>query len=352
MPAEEEPLWPEPLGLDAILKNWQERNNDPPWPPLDYIIDHEHDLFTDRQLIEYLSKMSSIQLKAIVVACSNDRGETLLERAVREEKRELATAIIQYGKAQAILTYGQNDASVAAIEEAEKKHNEKKQTEIDQELHKRRKQAAEESAFWMGSLFTQAVENHDIPLLCRMFQGASTVSLFGAREQTPLEAISRVLPRMADLRMDDAVLEALRIGEYNGGGFIRCLDPRWPPFAEIKETKAKGGAYPLPFDADGKSLWEGMFKYMEVQEVGETDSTSSSQLSTDHQRAHPISVNRSDSFYAHQQRKPRGSAVEVSLFRVSLPHLGDLRTLRALVAMGPDAIDIFATPAVNICVST
>lgn len=148
---------------------------------------------------------------------------------------------------------------------------------------------------------------------------------------------------------------------YNGGGFVRSDDSHSSQFADVQATerkggayplpfKAEGGAYPLPFNADGNSLWSGKFRYYTVDgnedEVAKQKSESAFHRSMDH----PV-LNRIRSSW-RATRKPRGRAVEVSLFRVSLPHIGDLKTLRALVAMGPDAIDIFATPAVNICVST
>ena len=99
--------------------------------------------------------MSTIQIKAVVVTCSNLKGETLLERAVRKDKRELATAIIKYGKAQAILTcHGRNDATVAAIKEAESKH-------VPEEAEKTHDKAIScGDKFWMGYLISQALANH------------------------------------------------------------------------------------------------------------------------------------------------------------------------------------------------
>ena len=88
--------------------------------------------------------MSTIQIKALVVTCSNLTGETLLERAVRKDKRELATAIIKYGKAQSICSARcLIDATVAAIKEGD----------IKQAISCGDK-------FWMGYLISQALENH------------------------------------------------------------------------------------------------------------------------------------------------------------------------------------------------
>jgi hypothetical protein len=87
--------------------------NDPSWPPLDYIIDPENqrEIFTEDQLIEYLSKMPTKQMRSLVVACTNELGETLLEYAVRTNMRKLAMAIVKHGKSPAILAYGVNDAN-------------------------------------------------------------------------------------------------------------------------------------------------------------------------------------------------------------------------------------------------
>ena len=198
----------------------------------------------------------------------------------------------------------------------------------------------------------------DATLLIEMFRAVTTSSLIGSRKQMPLEAISRRLPLMAELGMKDAIIAAMSIGDFIGCGFVPCAAPdAQPTYADMKDHPYfvyRQGPFSVPLDMDGKSLFHDILS----PEVGGGGSEKN-----DHRRPSGVKENIgavvdgveavvNDAVHRrhhpHQPARPHGKSVlEVSVYRVALPHLGDLKTLRALVGMGPKAIEIFSTPAVR-----
>ena len=161
--------------------------------------------------------------------------------------------------------------------------------------------------------------NPDADLLIGMFSAVTANSSDGSSLrinalQKPLETISMIIVRMAESNMKNAIIAALKIGDYNGDGFVPCAELGTKPmYADMKNLQTfvyRLGPHPVPLACDGKK--ETLF-------------------------ADIVSDSISD----------KKNPVEVSIYRVALPHLGDLQTLRALVGMGPSAIDIFATQAVR-----
>jgi hypothetical protein len=132
--------------------------------------------------------------------------------------------------------------------------------------------------------------------------------------QKPLEAISLNIARMAESNMKNAIIAALKIGDYNGDGFVPCAElGTQPMYADMKDHQTfvyRQGPHPVP-----------------LHECSEKKETLFADIVSD----------------SISDKNP----VEVSIYRVALPHLGDLQTLRALVGMGPSAIDIFSTQAVR-----
>jgi hypothetical protein len=85
----------------------------PAWPTLDYILDQDNrDLFMEHQLVAYLDQIPTAQIKALVTACCNASGETLLERAVFRNRAALAGKILEVGQRDAVLALGTNAFNV------------------------------------------------------------------------------------------------------------------------------------------------------------------------------------------------------------------------------------------------
>ena len=141
----------------------------------------------------------------------------------------------------------------------------------------------------------------DAALVDDMFQ-ALAATPFLAQNQALLEQICRELPRMAKQRMVESVIAALKIGDWNGGGFvpINCLG-LYKPGAQVNGYENKAGVHPLPFSSDGRSsMWP---------DLEDEDTLDASRW----------------------KPKPRQ---EVDLYRVTLPNLGSRDVLQLLLDFG------------------
>ena len=370
-------------------------SNDPPWPPLTYITDHLEDIFSHDYLVNYIQKTPAAQRSALVVACEN-KGRTLLERAIEDDNRRVAAAVVFYGGRDSVLGYGKRSGVAKLVGRFE--------TPPHRDFE----------------VFTLAINNHDSPLLIDMFKAMSTGQLRGGEHPLPLEAIARALPQMADQGMTEAIIEALSIGTYRGGGFVQTSfyetfgDEQSPPcYASLDRETFRGGAYTLPVKYDSlhdsvqvnaDSIWSDVLIDMQKKKQNEKEvARKKRRRSVRGGGKEPTYWQRFgelDTFYVvvwfivvllvlllltltewpqkawkrtvivvvmvfplvlrsmyhvfgdidvGDNRVDRSDAVvEMRTFRATLPHLGDLRILRALFQMGPESVNMFATTSVRL----
>ena len=222
-------------------------------------------------------------------------------------------------------------------------------------------------------IFTRAISNHDAPLLCDMFRAMSTSQLYGARNASPLHAIARALPDMAAFGMREAVVEALNIGTYAGGGFVTTGEPGDEPlYAGIDTLWHRAGEFALPIrytsSKSHESYVESIWKVAQIKthqtlksrvfaRVAQTIGLGATTMenvefktggSESEEEIHEGIEASDEEDRAIEQTI---AVVEVRTHRVTLPHLGDHQTLKALVGMGPKHVAVFDTPSLVVSVT-
>ena len=247
-------------------------------------------------------------------------GASLLERAIRKDRRRLAMSIIKWGGREAVLSIGR--VEMPKIDGAQPR---------------------------LFNILKDAMHNKDDLLLSGIIRAVSTDKLFGARNLVALEAISSALPQMANNGMAAAVQASLELGTFAGGGFV-LTDPDAPPvYGSMVDTEIQGNPFPLPVRLDfnlqdevpeGRSIWSWPTPFI-IQ--GLRFRTESGAPPEECDQEQDNEDDSDDSFH-----EDRGSAmVEVVRYRVTLPHLGNVVTLNALLNMGPDYVRFFGTSAVR-----